>query len=441
MPKPPFPCNAPSKENSLIATSNHASPQPHSPPIIDPYVDVVLLANQKHNKTQPQLPPSLTREMLIDDINQLQDLSNLLAMHLSNHTTNPTPPAPILPHTITFDQVEQHETVLYLTEVNVVNENEPLSSEKVVGKLLRKRNKGKALVEPYMVLASTATSVPFVKVLKKRNKRNVKRLQSTDTPIPFDADYDPDVFFISLEEWESVKFPKYQKTKDALPQTQTESNITIFGPDMEAIPLVEFQEDLSRAPYSRRTKVKLPECIDMVYALGGKTTHKFPWGNSKIFVDRTFWLTLLGLNEGNSGWLTDKENMEEVFSSINEPEEHCCLGMLHIKTSFITLYDSLGILDDETRKWWSHMSYNIKLVVGMDVPIQGDAYGDCGTDNQEKDEKQSQNDKTGLGMEKTVKDKAKSKPESQSSQKVNRKVNWSKSKSTQVNPEVKVKEI
>ncbi|GKD09624.1 hypothetical protein Tco_1189309 [Tanacetum coccineum] len=41
-----------------------------------------------------------------------------------------------------------------------------------------------------------------------------------------------------------------------------------------------------------------------------------------------------------------------------------------------------------------------------------------------------QNDKTGLGMEKTVKDKAKSKPESQSSQKVNRKVNWSKSKST-----------
>ncbi|GKD08875.1 putative ribonuclease H-like domain-containing protein [Tanacetum coccineum] len=35
-----------------------------------------------------------------------------------------------------------------------------------------------------------------------------------------------------------------------------------------------------------------------------------------------------------------------------------------------------------------------------------------GTDNQEKDEKQRQNDKTGLGMEKTVKDKAKSKPES-----------------------------
>ncbi|GJY29279.1 putative reverse transcriptase domain-containing protein [Tanacetum coccineum] len=74
--------------------------------------------------------------------------------------------------------------------------------------------------------------------------------------------------------------------------------------------------------------------------------------------------------------------------------------------------------------------------------LNGRSWITCqGTDNQEKDEKQSQNDKTGLGMEKTVKDKAKSKPESQSSQKVNRKVNWSKSKSTQVNPEAKVTEI
>ncbi|GJZ24717.1 hypothetical protein Tco_0562176 [Tanacetum coccineum] len=76
----------------------------------------------------------------------------------------------------------------------------------------------------------------------------------------------------------------------------------------------------------------------------------------------------------------------------------------------------------------------------VDGVLKG-ALGALGTDNQEKDEKQSQNDKTGLGMEKTVKDKAKSKPESQSSQKVNKKVNWLKSKSTQVNPEAKVKEI
>ncbi|GJS42052.1 reverse transcriptase domain-containing protein [Tanacetum coccineum] len=87
--------------------------------------------------------------------------------------------------------------------------------------------------------------------------------------------------------------------------------------------------------------------------------------------------------------------------------------------------------------------HRIKHYFGGDIPTEvfPDCEGSRFTDNQEKDEKQSQNDKTGLGMEKTVKDKAKSKPESQSSQKVNRKVNWSKSKSTQVNPGAKVQEI
>nr|GEV93399.1 hypothetical protein [Tanacetum cinerariifolium] len=108
MPKPPSPHNTPSKENSSIAPLNQASPQHHSPPPIDPYVDVVLQAYQNHNKTQFQPPPSPTKEMLIDNINQLQDLSNLLAMHLSNHTTNSTPYTPILPYTITFDQVKHH---------------------------------------------------------------------------------------------------------------------------------------------------------------------------------------------------------------------------------------------------------------------------------------------------------------------------------------------
>ncbi|GKD72073.1 hypothetical protein Tco_1330355 [Tanacetum coccineum] len=71
MPKPSSPCNELSKEISPIAPSNHASPQPQSPPLIDPYVDVVLQANQNHNETQPQLPPSPTREMLVDEKIQL----------------------------------------------------------------------------------------------------------------------------------------------------------------------------------------------------------------------------------------------------------------------------------------------------------------------------------------------------------------------------------
>ncbi|GKB19728.1 hypothetical protein Tco_0853651 [Tanacetum coccineum] len=68
------------------------------------------------------------------------------------------------------------EMALYSTELNVVNENEPPSSDKVVRKLLRKRNKVKALVEPYTVLPSTTAPV---------KKRKSKRLKSTNTPIPF----------------------------------------------------------------------------------------------------------------------------------------------------------------------------------------------------------------------------------------------------------------
>ncbi|GJX86389.1 reverse transcriptase domain-containing protein [Tanacetum coccineum] len=91
--------------------------------------------------------------------------------------------------------------------------------------------------------------------------------------------------------------------------------------------------------------------------------------------------------------------------------------------------------------WYSRIVKALDSVIFNSSFTSSASFWEFRTDNQEKDEKQSQNEKTGLGMEKTVKDKAKSKPESQSSQKVNRKVNWSKSKSTQVNPGAKVKEI
>ncbi|GJU54795.1 ulp1 protease family, C-terminal catalytic domain-containing protein [Tanacetum coccineum] len=97
-------------------------------------------------------------------------------------------------------------------------------------------------------------------------------------------------------------------------------------------------------------------------------------------------------------------DVEQVFFSINEPNKNYCLGVLHIRTGVITLYDSLFSKAGETRKWWIKMrkafkkyippylqewgildakgvpleSYNINFVIGKDVPIQGDAYGDCG---------------------------------------------------------------
>nr|GEX28653.1 protein NYNRIN-like [Tanacetum cinerariifolium] len=66
------------------------------------------LSPQGDNHTQPLLPLSPSREMLMNDINQLQDLSNLLAMYLSQRNNSSSPYSLNLPYTINLDQVEQH---------------------------------------------------------------------------------------------------------------------------------------------------------------------------------------------------------------------------------------------------------------------------------------------------------------------------------------------
>ncbi|GKC69030.1 phospholipase-like protein [Tanacetum coccineum] len=181
-------------------------------------------------------------------------------------------------------------------------------------------------------------------------------LQIKNTRISFDDDDDPDFKVLSLEEWESTKLKNKRNKKESIRQSQI---------DLKEIPLVEFHEDLSRAPYNRRTKVKLPECIDMVYALGDETSYIFPWGNYDIFVYRSFWLNLLGLKEGD--WLSDRgdipgwicnevrypvmwADVEQVFFPINEPNKHYSLDVLHFRIGVITLYDSLYFEAVERRK-------------------------------------------------------------------------------------------
>nr|GEY52041.1 hypothetical protein [Tanacetum cinerariifolium] len=49
MHKPSSPCNEPSKKDSSKALSNQPSPQCHSPPLIDPYIEIALQATQEDN--------------------------------------------------------------------------------------------------------------------------------------------------------------------------------------------------------------------------------------------------------------------------------------------------------------------------------------------------------------------------------------------------------
>nr|GEX86767.1 hypothetical protein [Tanacetum cinerariifolium] len=64
----------------------------------------------QHNQTQHTPPLSPSRENLVYDINQLQDLSNLLAMHLSQQQNNipSSPYSPNLQHILNINQVETH---------------------------------------------------------------------------------------------------------------------------------------------------------------------------------------------------------------------------------------------------------------------------------------------------------------------------------------------
>ncbi|GJR92951.1 hypothetical protein Tco_0265125 [Tanacetum coccineum] len=111
--KPPSPTNEYPKEDSPKAPSHQPSPQCHSPPLIDPYLEVVLEATQDNNQTQPTSSQSsnTTKGLLSQDIDHLYDLSNLLEMHLQNHVMAPLPPLPYPPpmhHTLTLDQVNFH---------------------------------------------------------------------------------------------------------------------------------------------------------------------------------------------------------------------------------------------------------------------------------------------------------------------------------------------
>ncbi|GJV69803.1 hypothetical protein Tco_1485312 [Tanacetum coccineum] len=138
IPKPQSPINEPTTHSNHVSLQSHsltlsdscdinvgqASIPPQSinqsqtqPPfphlLINPHVASVLHAQtppspQGDNHTQPPLPLSPSREMLMNDINQLQDLSNLLAMHLSQCNTSSSSYSPNLPHTVNLDQVEQH---------------------------------------------------------------------------------------------------------------------------------------------------------------------------------------------------------------------------------------------------------------------------------------------------------------------------------------------
>ncbi|GJR09486.1 hypothetical protein Tco_0792138 [Tanacetum coccineum] len=123
IPKPLTPYHEPSQENNhpnQALPNSYIKDTPTSPQVvlhpplpispINSHIAHTQAPPQSNNQTQHTLPLSPSRESLVDDINQLQDISNLLAMHLTQQQNNipSSPYSPNLPHTLNINQVETH---------------------------------------------------------------------------------------------------------------------------------------------------------------------------------------------------------------------------------------------------------------------------------------------------------------------------------------------
>ncbi|GJR62480.1 hypothetical protein Tco_1504642 [Tanacetum coccineum] len=123
IPKLLTPHHEPSQENNH---PNQALPNPYikdtptspqvlsHPPLpispINSHIAHTQAPPQSNNQTQYTPPLSPSKESLVDDINQLQDLYNLLAMHFTQQQNNipSSPYSSNLPHTLNINQVETH---------------------------------------------------------------------------------------------------------------------------------------------------------------------------------------------------------------------------------------------------------------------------------------------------------------------------------------------
>nr|GEW51437.1 phospholipase-like protein [Tanacetum cinerariifolium] len=163
--------------------------------------------------------------------------------------------------------------------------------------------------------------------------------------------------------------------------------------------------DLKR-PFNRIDRIFLSHDLDAWLSRSVVGRCKFPWCN-EIYVDRSFWHGLCGLDDNHKGWLVDEyielwimymwhtrpsdmdwamvsyyflplllqesmpkfcannaiyavgwSNVERVFIPINEPKRHWSLTTFHICSGIVTFYDnekSNATHDKEFRQWYLKM--------------------------------------------------------------------------------------
>ncbi|PWA41102.1 phospholipase-like protein [Artemisia annua] len=188
----------------------------------------------------------------------------------------------------------------------------------------------------------------------------------------------------------------------------------MIGPDGSDLELEPWVEQLTRPEGSLEGVVN--QHPDITLLLHSKKDMRFqlPWVNGDYY--NKFWIGLAGKDRNRRGWLSDwvqgvtygvpwtDENVEKVYFPINEPKVHWALGVLHIRSEVVTIYDRLHGPDDEGKEWWAKWmglfasvippyleeanvmakkkidpkSYSITFTYNKEVPMQVGYYGDCG---------------------------------------------------------------
>ncbi|PWA70471.1 ulp1 protease family, C-terminal catalytic domain-containing protein [Artemisia annua] len=181
----------------------------------------------------------------------------------------------------------------------------------------------------------------------------------------------------------------------------------MIGPDGSEVQLEPWVEQLTGPQGSPEGVVNQHPEITLLLRSRKDMKFQLPWVNGDF--SNKFWIGLVGKDRNRREGVTygvpwTDESVEKVYFPINEPKVHWALGVLHIRSGLVTIYDSLHGPDDEGKEWWANWmehfaavippyleeanvmatkkidpkSYSITFTYNKEVPMQVGYYGDCG---------------------------------------------------------------
>ncbi|PWA77753.1 phospholipase-like protein [Artemisia annua] len=138
-------------------------------------------------------------------------------------------------------------------------------------------------------------------------------------------------------------------------------------------------------PYANLDRIYVSYEIDRFLLMDGWPDCKFPWCG-EITVDRTFWDSLIGLDDKRKGWLLDEHiDIWIAYMWHTRPDDRDW-SMPEMRSFYLSMREALETRLPEVlkaadvfdQKGIDPVSYRIKFMNAEDVPRQGGLFDDCG---------------------------------------------------------------